>query len=165
MPEIDVNENYEFELAPLIIGDYRITSDIAVWLKENMENITDANGVKLFGKVNYGYDEDILKSFGKKPVCNLYIQDIDFTTEFQNNFPDIVTSYVVCYLKGKINKTYEKACDLGDYLIQEFMSNDDFRSNRVVYDTIVTDFRLELVPVNHRYGVICALELEHKLKR
>lgn len=163
--DYEVDEIYEFDLAPLITGDYRILAELATWLKDNMESITDSKGNTLFGKVNYGYDEQIIKSFAKKPICNIYVGDVDFTTEFQNNFPDSVTSYIVVYLKGKINKTYELACDIGDYLIQEFMSNPEFRSSRIVNTTSVNDFRLKLIPNAHDYGVICALELQHKLKR
>lgn len=164
MTEMELEIEYEFELSPLIDADYKITSLIAAWLKENMESLKDAKGNIIFSKVNYGYDEDILKSFGKKPVCNVYISHVEFTSDLLLNKPFTVTSYIVCYLKGKINKTYELACDLGDYLIQEFMSNDDFRKCNVVANTTVEDFRVELVPVNHRYGVICALELQHFIK-
>lgn len=165
MTELELEEEYEFDLSSIINIDYKISSSIAAWLKTNMEALQDAKGNIIFGKVNYGYDEDILKSFGKKPVCNVYISQIEFTSDLQLNKPYSVTSFIVCYLKGKINKTYERACDLGDYLIQEFMSNDDFRKNSVVYNTTVEDMRVELVPVNHRYGVICALELQHFIKQ
>lgn len=163
--DIEIDEEYDFILAPKIIPDYKISSYIADWLKTNMETLTDINNEKVFGKVNFGYDEEILKSFGKKPVCNVYINQITFTSDLQINKPTSVSSFIICYLKGKINKTYVKACDLTDYLIQEFMSNDEYRRNDVVSNTTIEDVRVTLVPVHKRYGVLCALELKHHLKQ
>ena len=163
--EIEIDEEYELVLSPKIEEDYKISSNIAEWLEENMTNITDVNDELIFSKVNFGYDEEILKSFGKKPVCNVYIDQIAFTSDLLINKPTSVTSFIVCYLKGKINKTYTRACDLTDYLIQEFMSNDDFRRNDIVSNTTVEDVRITLVPVHKRYGVVCALELKHHLKQ
>jgi 3'-phosphoadenosine 5'-phosphosulfate (PAPS) 3'-phosphatase len=63
---MEVDITYEFDLEPITNNDYKCSKLIVEWLKSNMENITDSNKNKLFSKVNYGYNEDTLKGFGKK---------------------------------------------------------------------------------------------------
>jgi hypothetical protein len=73
-----------------------------------------------------------------------------------------------------MNNAYLKACELTDYLIQEFNDNEDFRrltlheDNNVlniVRDTFIQDVRLRIIPQGKAYGVLCAFELEHELIR
>jgi hypothetical protein len=84
---------------------------------DNLENLN------VFSKVNYGYNEDTIKGFGKKPVADVYINNISYGSDLLDNSPDSVTTFIICYLKGNMNKTYLKACELTDYLIQEFEDN------------------------------------------
>jgi hypothetical protein len=141
-----------------------------------MENITDSNKNKLFSKVNYGYNEDTIKGFGKKPVCDVYIDSFKYGSDFQVNAPDTVTSFIICYLKGNMNNTYLKACEITDYLMQEFNDNESFRRltltetvddetviTNIVGDTYIRDVKLKIIPTGKTYGVLCAFELEHEL--
>ena len=171
---MDVDIEYEFDLEPITDTDYQCSKHIIEWLKGNMENIEDANGHKLFSKVNLGYNENTIKGFGKKPVCDVYINNISYGSDLSHNIPDNVTSYIICYLKGNMNNAYLKACELTDYLIQEFNDNEDFRrltlheDNNVlniVRDTFIQDVRLRIIPQGKTYGVLCAFELEHELIR
>ena len=171
---MDVDIEYEFDLEPITDTDYQCSKHIIEWLKGNMENITDTNGHKLFSKVNLGYNENTIKGFGKKPVCDVYINNISYGSDLSHNIPDNVTSYIICYLKGNMNNAYLKACELTDYLIQEFNDNEDFRrltlheDNNVlniVRDTFIQDVRLRIIPQGKAYGVLCAFELEHELIR
>ena len=171
---MDVDIEYEFDLEPITDTDYQCSKHIIEWLKGNMENITDTNGHKLFSKVNLGYNENTIKGFGKKPVCDVYINNISYGSDLSHNIPDNVTSYIICYLKGNMNNAYLKACELTDYLIQEFNDNEDFRrltlheDNNVlniVRDTFIQDVRLRIIPQGKTYGVLCAFELEHELIR
>ena len=168
---MDVDIEYEFNLEPITNTDYQCSKHIVEWLKHNMEEITDNNGHKLFSKVNYGYNENTIKGFGKKPVCDVYINNIGYDSDLTHNIPDSVTSYIICYLKGNMNNAYLKACELSDYLIQEFNDNEEFRrltltdngTLNIVRDTFIRDVRLQIIPSGKSYGVLCAFELEHEL--
>ncbi len=169
---MDTDIEYEFDLDPITNMDYCISKQILEWLKENMENITDGNDKKLFSKVNYGYTEDTIKGFGKKPVCDVYINTISYDSDLHVNVPSSVTSFIICYLKGNMNNAYLKATELTDYLIQEFNDNPEFRELQlhenddtinIVRDTFIRDVELQNIPSGKTYGVICAFELEHEL--
>ena len=171
---MEVDIEYEFDLEPETITDYQCSKHIVEWLKENMESIKDSRGHKLFSKVNYGYNQDTIKGFGKKPVCDVYINNISYNSDLTHNIPDNVTSFIICYLKGNMNNAYLKACELTDYLIQEFNVNpvfrelsitDDGETLNIVRDTFIRDIELQIVPSSKSYGVICAFELEHELIR
>jgi hypothetical protein len=70
-----------------------------------------------------------------------------------------------------MNNTYLKACELTDYLVQEFNDNEEFRRLtltdngivNIVRDTFIRDARLQIIPSGKSYGVLCAFELEHEL--
>lgn len=144
--------------------DYRCTTQIIEWIQTNLTSLTDDQNNTIFSKVNYGYNSETLKGFGRKPVADVYIDHLSYTTDFDDNRPDTVTSFIICYLKGNMNNAYVKACELTDFLIQEFEEETSFRElDNVVKGTSVNDVRLEIIPSGKVYGVLCAFELEHKL--
>ena len=155
---------YEFTITGQTHPDYQCCVSIIEWIKSNLDNLKDDYNHSLFSKVNYGYNTDTIKGFGKKPVADVYIDTLNSSTDFDNNKPDIVNSFIICYLKGNMNNAYLKACELTDYLIQQFEENNNFRElNLIVRDTYVRNVELQIVPSGKTYGVICAFELEHKL--
>lgn len=170
---MDVNVEYEFDLGPITHNDYKCANTIIEWLKSNMESVKDSNDNALFSKVNYGYNEDTIKGFGKKPVCDVYINNLNYDSDLSSNTPSAVTSFIICYLKGNMNNAYMKATELCDYLIQEFNDNESFRKLslvdteggvcNVVRDTFIRDVQFQIIPSGKTYGVICAFELEHEL--
>lgn len=173
---MDVDIEYEFDLEPETAVDYQCSKHIVEWLKKNMEDLTDAQKDKVFSKVNYGYNQDTLKGFGKKPVCDVYIGNISYSSDFITNAPNKVNSFIICYLKGNMNTVYLKACELTDYLMQEFSVNESFRrltltttvdqetiTQNIVRDTFIRDVQLQIIPSGKTYGVLCAFELEHEL--
>ena len=169
---VDVEETYEFNLVSETDNDYRITKHIAEWLQRNMIQLQDTNDNTIFSKVNYGYNESTIKGFGKKPVCDVYINGLGYSSDLNSNRPETVTSFIICYVKGNMNNAYLKACELTDYLLQGFETNEDWRElviteddieNRIVRDTYVRNVRLQIIPSSKTYGVLCAFELEHKL--
>lgn len=170
--DLEVDAEYTFNLEDVTGSDYKVSKHIVEWLKHNMEEITDDDNHKLFSKVNYGYNENTIKGFGKKPVCDVYINNISYDSDFTHNIPDNVSSFIICYLKGNMNNAYLKACELTDYLVQEFNDNEDFRrltltSNgdtlNIVRDTFIRNVELQVIPGSKTYGVLCAFELEHEL--
>ena len=176
MTEYEVDASYCFDLETETHPDYRISKHIVEWLKHNMETLTDANNNTVFGKVNYGYNQDTLKGFGKKPVCDVYINNLEYTSDLDSNNPSNVNSFIICYLKGNMNTAYLKACELTDYLLQGFEENTDWREltlsetvddetiyTRIVRDTFVRNVELQIIPGTKTYGVLCAFELEHEL--
>lgn len=173
MVNVEVNEEYTFDVVPQTVNDYRVCKNILEWLKSNMENLTDTNDNKLFSKVNYGYNEQTLKGFGKKPVCDVYLTKTNYSDDFQHNHPSIVVSNIICSLKGNMNNAYIKAAELNDYLLQEFETNEDFHILELFEDdttvrtivgrTRVTDAEMKIIPQGKSYGVLVAFELEHTI--
>jgi len=169
---MEVNAEYEFQLEPITHDNYKCAKSIIEWLKANMESIKDSNNKTLFSKVNYGYNEDTIKGFGKKPVCDVYINTMSYGSDLSSNTPNSVSSFIICYLKGNMNNAYLKATELCDYLVQEFNDNEEFRRLQlldgdgvlnIVRDTFIRDVQFQIIPSGKSYGVICAFELEHIL--
>ena len=176
MPEVETDITYTFTITDKTSPSYKFTRSIIEWLKHNMENLSDDHNNPIFSKVNYGYSEDTIKGFGKKPVCDVYISNIGYDSDVYENRPSTVTSYIISYLKGNMNNAYEKGCELTDYLVQEFNTNDSFRelvlketvnevttTTGIVRNTFIRDVRLKIIPSGKVYGVLCAFELEHQL--
>jgi len=161
--EVDTDITYSFTITERVIPDYQMASAIITWLKTNMESLTDDYNNSLFGKVNTGFSDDSLKTFGKKPVCDVYIDNVEYSTDFDDHKPDIVNSILICYLKGANNQTYNKACELHDYIMQEFIETTSFRRCTVVRDTYIRNSQVQVQPLQKKWGVIVAFELSHKL--
>jgi hypothetical protein len=175
---VEVDAEYTFNLEDETNSNYKVSKRIVEWLKTNMEGLTDSNKNLIFSKVNYGYNENTIKGFGKKPVCDVYINNYNYNTDFTHNIPVSVNSFIICYLKGNMNNAYLKACELTDYLIQEFNDNESFRRltltnvidqetviTNIVRDTFIRNVELQVIPGSKTYGVLCAFELEHELIR
>jgi len=155
---------YDFTITGKTSPDYRCCASIIEWIKSNLDSLTDDYTHPLFSKVNYGYNQDTLKGFGKKPVADVYIDTLSYTTDFDDNRPNLVNSFIIVYLKGNMNNAYVKACELTDYLIQQFEENEDFRElPQIVRNTSVENVELQVIPSNKSYGILCAFELQHKL--
>ena len=155
---------YEFTISEQVVHDYAFTSLVMGWLQDNLESLTDDYNHALFGKVNTGFNDSSLKTFGKKPVCDVYINGVDYTGDFDNHYPETVRTIVIVYLKGANNHTYGKACELHDLIMQQFINNTDFRRlTDVVQDTHITNSELRVQPLQKKWGVIVAFELSHTL--
>lgn len=155
---------YSFELSESIEPDYKVANKISTWLHDNLDELTDDKDNKIFNKINYGFNEENLKGFGKKPVCDIYINNIDYNSDFENTPPKTAHSILIFYMKGANDVAYLKCCDLHDYLIQEFITNDSFKClDGVVKDTVILNSELMNQPFNKKWGVMGALELSHIL--
>ena len=162
--EVDLDEVYTFHVTGKTTPDYQCTVSIMRWLKTNLESLLDDYNAPVFSKVNYGYNEDTLKGFGKKPVADVYLNNIEYVTDFDDNHPNKVHTIIIVYLKGDMNRTYLKACELTDFLVQEFEENKGFRRlPDIVRDTFVRNVEVQIRPGSKAYGVLCAFELEHDL--
>lgn len=161
---VDVKAEYDFTISESIKPEYGIVTPIIEWLQENLQSLTDDDEDDLFGKVNVGFNESSLKSFGKKPVVDVYVDNLDYGEDFDDNIPTNAHTFIICALKGANNPTYLKACELHDLLMQEFITNDSFRHlPGKVRDTIITNSEIRIQPLNKKYGIVVALELNHKL--
>ena len=155
---------YEFTVTGQTHPDYQCCSAIVQWIQTNLESLRDDYNKALFSKVNLGYNSDTIKGFGKKPVADVYIDTLSYESDFDNNKPDNVHSFIICYLKGNMNNAYLKACELTDYLIQQFEESEAFRElEDIVRYTRVANVELQIIPNGKTYGVLCAFELEHEL--
>lgn len=160
--EIDID--YSFDVSESIDPDRKLTSKISIWLKENLENLKDDYENIIFNKVNFGYNEDSLKGFGNKPVCDVYVNNVEYSEDFDEYPAESVHSIIIFYMKGANNKTYLKACDLHDYLVQKFTKNRSFKFlEDTVRDTRILNSELMNQPINKKWGVMGALELSHEL--
>lgn len=169
---IETDEEYCFDVTGLTGNNYKFSKKIVEWLQSNLTNLKDVNEQTIFSKVNYGYNENTIKGFGKKPVADVYLTNTTYDSDFQHNKPTSINSVIICYLKGNMNNTYLKACELQDYLLQEFEENKAWRElsttiddtyYRIVNDTFIRRTELRLIPGQKTYGVLCAFELEHQL--
>ena len=59
---------YFFTISERLDPDYKMAHNILSWLHDNMESLVDDQDKVIFGKVNTGFNESILKTFGKKHV-------------------------------------------------------------------------------------------------
>lgn len=162
--EVDLDERYHFTVTERTIQDYKMSSAISNWIRTNLEGLTDDNNNTIFGKVNNGFNENALKSFGNKPVCDIYINKISYEGNFDNHIPESVETLIISYLKGANNHTYMKACELHDYIMQEFIENEEFqRLDNIVKETYISDSEFRIQPLNKKWGVVVAFQLTHTL--
>lgn len=162
--EVDLDETYTFNITERTIPYYSISAAISEWLVSNLASLTDDNDNIIFSKVNTGFNENTLKTFGKKPVCDVYIDSIEYDTDFDCSAPKKVKTIVLFYMKGANNNAYLQCCALHDYIMQEFIENETFRRlEDVVLDTYITNSELMSQPINKKWGVMGAFELSHTL--
>ena len=163
MTNIDMDETYTFEVTESTIPDYRMCASISQWIYSNLENITDDNDHKLFNKVNYGYNEETLKSFGKKPVADIYIDHVEYSSDLRYTKPETAHSIIILHVKGANDKAYLKACQLHDYIMQKYIDDMDWRElEDIVRDTIIVNSEIMNHPRNG-WSNMCAFELKHEL--
>lgn len=161
---MNINEQYSFNVTERTHPDYRMASSISQWIQSNLENLEDDHKHKLFNKVNLGYSEDNLKHFGKKPVCDVHLGTIEYSDDLQDRTPNRAHSTLIFYFKGANDMAYLKCCEIHDYLLQEFITNESFRVlDDVVLDTYILNSELMNQPVNKKWGVMGGLELVHLL--
>ena len=162
--EVDLDENYEFTIAKSIIPDYKMCSLISEWIHTNLTNLTDDNDNKLFNKVNYGYNEDTLKTFGKKPTCDVYVDNIDYDEDITESRPLTAHSIIIFYVKGANDAAYIKTCQIHDYIMQQFIENPNWKElDNIVRNTVITNSQVMNQTINKKWGVMGAFELEHQL--
>ena len=162
--ELDPKAEYTFTLTDSVDRDYRFATSISTWLQENIAGLTDDDDNIIFSKVNTGFNSETLKTFGKKPTCDIYINNVEYELDFDIHRPLLVNTILIFYFKGANNHAYNKACELHDYLMQEFMVNENFnRLENLVKETRVTNSRLMSQPINKKWGVMGAFELTHTL--
>ena len=161
---VELDETYTFTVQEKLSQDYKMSIQIIEWLQRNIASLTDDNDKTIFSKVNTGFDSDSLKTFGNKPVCDVYINRVSYDGDFDNHTPQKVHSIIIFILRGANNVTYEKACELHDYIMQEFIENEEFRIlDDVVSDTWIDDSQLMTQPVRKKWSVMGTFELTHLL--
>lgn len=161
---VEINEKWELELTDKIQPKYGMAYTVSQWLKNNLTELKDDNNETIFSKVNLGFTEDNLKTFGTKPVCDVYINNVSYDPTFDYGVMDKVNSIIIFYSKGTSDNSYLNACQVHDYLLQEFITNDDFRQlGNIVRDTYITSSQLMMQPIRKKWGVMGAFELSHLL--
>lgn len=161
---VDTDIEYEFSISETLKPEYKISRNILEWLKNNLEQLADDKNNKIFSKVNTGYTDDTLKSFGAKPVCDIHINNYEYDSNLEEHYITAVNTVIVFFLKGATNETYIKLASLHDYILQEFMNNEDYRClDDIVSDTLITDSTLSNQPMNKRWNCVGGFELKHIL--
>ena len=162
--DVDVEEFYTFCITKQVEPEYGVSTNILEWLKGNMEGMLDDLDHPIFGKVNTGFNDNILKTFGKRPVCDVYINKVEYSTDFDRTIPIRVHSIVLFYLKGANNHTYLKGCELHDLVMQQFITDPSFKwLDNVVRNTRVINSEIRNQTIRGGYGVMGAFELTHDL--
>ena len=162
--EVDLDQVYTFTITEQVDREYGFAHDIITWLQTNMMSLVDDYGEPIFGKVNLGFSEESLRTFGKKPVCDVYINGVEYTGTFDNHFPSQVNTIILFYFKGANSPIYLKASELHDLVMQRFINDEGFqRLDNVVKDTYITNSELRIQPIQKKWGVMGAFELTHHL--
>ena len=162
--EIDPEITYTFTITEQVKPDYSMSPRILEWLHDNIAGLVDDDNNNIFGKVNYGFNESVIKTFGKKPVCDVYINKVEYGSDFDAHTPVKVHSIILFYMKGANNATYFKASQLHDLIMQELLTNEDFqRLDDVVSNTYITNSEIRNQTMRGGYGVMGAFELKHDL--
>ena len=162
--EVDTDWKYYFNVSSIETEGSSPAYNVSTWLQSNIAGLTDDDDNIIFSKVNTGFNSESLKTFGKKPTCDVYINRVNYDGTFENHLPSTVDTIVIFYMKGANNVAYMKAAQLHDYLVKEFINNRDWRFLQdVVRDTIITNSSLMTQPINKKWGVMGTLELSHQL--
>ena len=162
--EVDLDDRYTFTISEHVTQEYGVSTQVLEWLHDNLASLVDDYNTALFGKVNYGFNDNTIKTFGKRPVCDVYIDKVEYSGDFDGHIPIKVHTIVIFYMKGANNTTYLKASELHDLLMQEFLTNKSFkRLTDIVQDTIIKDSGLRNQSIRGGYGVLGSFELSHDL--
>lgn len=163
--EVDLDEHYLFQVSESTSNpDYRMAKSVSQWLKGNLEGLTDDNDVTIFNKISYGYDAEKLKTFGKKPTADIYIDHVEYDSTMDNCAPVSVHTIIIFYMKGANDVAYLKTTELHDLLMQKFLTDEDWKIlSGVVRDTVITNSQLMSQPNNKKWGAMGAFELTHYL--
>lgn len=164
MTNIDMDETYTFNVTELTQPDYRMCASISQWIHNNLTELTDDDDHKIFNKVNYGFNEESLKTFGKKSVADVYVDSVEYGADLTYTHPESVNSIIIFYVKGSKDNSYLKTCQLHDYIMQRFITDTTWRElEGIVRDTVVTNSQVMNQPIQKKWGVMGAFELRHDL--
>ena len=164
MTNLELEEVYSYPLAESCIADYKYTYQLTSWLKSNLESLTDDDNNQIFAKVNIGFGEDNVKSFGNRATCDVHINTVEFEDDLGNSRIDIINSIIVFKVKGNQESAMIESTKILDYLIQEFITNDSFKTlDGYVQDTRLTNAGLREQPNKSGWYVLGVLELQHHL--
>lgn len=162
MTTINPEAEYEIKLSEKTTPDYTISTLISEWLQDNLTGLTDDDDNPLFNKVNLGFSEENLKSYGVKPICDVHINNSEYNHDFDISELDEVHSIIIAYTKGTNDKAYMRICSVHDYIVQEFSTNPQFRQlPDTVINTYVDSSRIMVQPIRKVWGCMCAVELTH----
>jgi len=163
--EVDLDEHYIFQVSESTSNpDYRMAKSVSQWIKGNLESLTDDNDKAIFNKISYGYDSEKLKTFGKKPTADIYIDHVEYDSTLEQCSPVSVHSIVIFYMKGANDVAYLKTTELHDLLMQKFLTDEDWKIlPSVVRGTVITNSQLMSQPNNKKWGAMGAFELTHYL--
>jgi len=163
--EVDLDEHYTFQISEDTSNpDYRMATSVSQWIKGNLEALTDDNDKTIFNKISYGYDSEKLKTFGKKPTADIYIDHVEYDSTLDNCAPVSVHTIIIFYMKGANDVAYMKTTELHDLLMQMFLTDEDWKIlPGVVRGTVITNSQLMSHPSNKKWGAMGAFELTHHL--
>lgn len=162
---VDPNAEYLFTITEETSNpDYRMARSVSEWLHYNLEALTDDNDIPIFSKISYGYDEQKLKTFGKKPTADIYIDHVEYGGTLDNPAPESVHTIIIFYMKGANDVAYLKTTELHDLLMQKFLTDEDWKTlTGVVRNTVITDSQLMSQSGNKKWGCMGAFQLTHYL--
>lgn len=162
--EVDTDITYTFQVTEQTSDITGVTTQVLEWLHDNLEDLRDDLNKQIFGKVNYGFNDENIKTFGRKPVCDVYLNKVEYDGDFEDHMPIKVDTILIFYLKGANNHTYLKACELHDYLVSVLSNTESFkRLDNIVRDTYITNTEVRNQKIRGGYGVLGAFELTHTL--
>ena len=161
--EVDPETTYSFTVQESTQSSFKVCLQISNWLQQNLSELKDDNKKIIFNKVNMGYNDESLKTFGVKPTCDVHISNIEYDSNFDFT-PRTVNTNIIFYRKGANDVAYKSICELHDYIMQEFITNTKFKElDGIVADTRIISSQLMSQPIRKRWGVMGAFELSHTI--
>ena len=143
MVDYELNEVFHVQLSESITGDSKYTYQLTSWLKSNLESLTDDDDNPIFAKVNIGFGEDNVKSFGNRATCDVHVNTIEFENDFEESMVDKINSIIVFKIK----------CGYTDIIF----------TPHYIKDTRLKDAGLREQPNKSNWYVLGVLELQHHI--
>ena len=161
---MDTNIIYDFEVQDTVLPEYKVCHTVLEWLRGNLNSLTDDDNKRIFNKVNLGYNESSLKGLGKRPVADIYLNNVDYRDYLDYNLPNNLNTVLIVSLKGNANKTYSKALELHDYILQEFIENTSWRElESIVKETHISNSQVQINQNSKVWSNLIIFELNHVL--
>ena len=162
MVEYETDDTFEFKFNDVISPEYGFAVQIIDALNEYLTSLTDDHGNKLFNKVNNGFNENQLKNWGNRPICDIYINSFEYDDDFDISKPSKAHVILLCYTKGANNNTYHQISMVHDYLVQCIGTDNKVRYlNGIANGCNLEQTQLMVQPIRKAWAMMASFEITY----